>query len=78
MDLIFDFVYGNKNKRYFFFPDVTNSTRTQLALGTGEFEKFTVGSEGTITFCLKELRALLQFAENTNLSVNMHFENAGK
>ncbi|RLU17917.1 hypothetical protein DMN91_010156 [Ooceraea biroi] len=45
---------------------MANTTRTQLALGIGEFERYTVSenSQTSITFCLKELRSLLTFSEN--------------
>ena len=61
------------------FSDLTNETRTQLVLGSGEFENYTIGSNtSVITFCLKELRALLHFAEGSNLVVHIHFETAGR
>ncbi|XP_026828941.1 cell cycle checkpoint control protein RAD9A [Ooceraea biroi] len=59
---------------------MANTTRTQLALGIGEFERYTVSenSQTSITFCLKELRSLLTFSENVGVPVSVHFETAGR
>ncbi|XP_043938151.1 cell cycle checkpoint control protein RAD9A [Protopterus annectens] len=51
---------------------------TELSLSPDEFEFFQVLEEADITFCLKELRGLLSFAESSNLLVNIHFDSAGK
>ncbi|XP_029155796.1 cell cycle checkpoint control protein RAD9B isoform X2 [Nylanderia fulva] len=57
---------------------MVNTTRTQLAFGIGEFDRYTVGNETTITFCLKEIRALLNFSESIGVPVNISFETAGR
>lgn len=62
----------------YFCLDMINTTRTQLALGVGEFERYTVGNQTVITFCLKEFRALLTFSESVGVPVTAHFETAGR
>jgi cell cycle checkpoint control protein RAD9A len=54
------------------------AVRTELCLEPLEFDSLTVGADTTVTFSLRELRALLQFAEATNLPVSAHFEVAGR
>ncbi|XP_015514867.1 cell cycle checkpoint control protein RAD9A [Neodiprion lecontei] len=58
--------------------DLSKVTRTQLALGVGEFEEHKIGKDTAITFCVKEFKALLSFAEAVSLPVSIHFEAAGK
>ncbi|CAG04785.1 unnamed protein product, partial [Tetraodon nigroviridis] len=50
---------------------------TELCLGPDEFDQFAVQNHKSITFCLKELRGLLVFAESTSLPVSMHFDEPG-
>jgi len=57
---------------------MVNTTRTQLAFGTGEFDRYVMGNETTITFCLKEVRALLTFSESIGIPMNINFETAGR
>lgn len=57
---------------------MSNITRTQLALSVGEFERYVISTGTTITFCMKELRAILTFAELANVPISIHFESAGK
>lgn len=58
--------------------DVKNSVRTELNLNAGEFEGYSVGTPTAVTFCLKELRAVLLFAEPIRMPVNIYFDTAGK
>ncbi|CAJ1058440.1 cell cycle checkpoint control protein RAD9A [Xyrichtys novacula] len=50
---------------------------TELCLASDEFDHFAVKSHGSITFCLKELRGLLVFAESTGLPITMYFDEPG-
>uniref|UniRef100_A0A8C7W9V9 Cell cycle checkpoint control protein n=1 Tax=Oncorhynchus mykiss TaxID=8022 RepID=A0A8C7W9V9_ONCMY len=50
---------------------------TELCLSSDEFDHFAVGAQTSITFCLKELRGLLVFAESTGLPVSMYFDESG-
>ncbi|KAF5904955.1 cell cycle checkpoint control protein RAD9A, partial [Clarias magur] len=50
---------------------------TELCLSSEEFDHFAIGSQTSITFCLKELRGLLVFAETAGLPVSMYFEEPG-
>lgn len=61
-----------------FFAGLSHGTRTQIALAVGEFEQYNIGSSANVTFCLKELRAILSFAEIVNLPISVNFEDAGR
>lgn len=52
--------------------------RTELGLLAGEFEKFAVIQPVSLTFCLKQLRAVVAFAEPAGLPVNIYFEIPGR
>lgn len=43
-----------------------------------EFEQYKIGEDTTITFCMRELRAILNFAESMNISITANFDTAGK
>lgn len=58
--------------------DLTKIIRTQISLKASEFDSYTVGTETTITFTLKEFRALLAFAEALSLPLQLHFETTGR
>ncbi|XP_041707669.1 cell cycle checkpoint control protein RAD9A [Coregonus clupeaformis] len=51
---------------------------TELCLSSDEFDHFAVGAQTSITFCLKELRGLLVFAESTGLPVSVYFDEPGR
>ncbi|XP_036406804.1 cell cycle checkpoint control protein RAD9A [Megalops cyprinoides] len=50
---------------------------TELCLSAEEFDHFAVGTHTRITFCLKELRGLLMFAESSGLPVSVYFDEPG-
>lgn len=50
---------------------------TELCLASEEFEHFAVQAHNSITFCLKELRGLLVFAESTGLPISIYFDEPG-
>ncbi|CAN9515017.1 unnamed protein product [Ophioblennius macclurei] len=50
---------------------------TELCLASDEFDHFAVQAQNSITFCLKELRGLLVFAESTGLPVSIYFDEPG-
>ncbi|XP_014253990.1 cell cycle checkpoint control protein RAD9A [Cimex lectularius] len=51
--------------------------RTELSFHPTEFESYTIGNPSCVTFCFKELRAVLAFAEPSNLSVKISFDMPG-
>ncbi|XP_066574710.1 cell cycle checkpoint control protein RAD9A isoform X2 [Amia ocellicauda] len=51
---------------------------TELCLSAEEFDLFTVNQSVDITFCLKELRGLMAFAESSGLPVCVHFDLPGR
>ncbi|KAJ8382390.1 hypothetical protein SKAU_G00031680 [Synaphobranchus kaupii] len=51
---------------------------TELCLSAEEFEQFTVSCPTRITFCLKEMRGLLMFAESSGLPVSLYFDEPGR
>ncbi|XP_071401129.1 cell cycle checkpoint control protein RAD9A-like isoform X1 [Centroberyx affinis] len=50
---------------------------TELCLASDEFDHFSVQAQNSITFCLKELRGLLVFAESTGLPISIYFDEPG-
>ncbi|KAJ6646896.1 Cell cycle checkpoint control protein RAD9A, partial [Pseudolycoriella hygida] len=51
--------------------------RTKLTLKSQEFSEYHISVPTTITFCLKELRAILNFADALSLDMTINFETAG-
>ncbi|XP_045885644.1 cell cycle checkpoint control protein RAD9A isoform X2 [Micropterus dolomieu] len=51
---------------------------TELCLASDEFDHFAVQAHNSVTFCLKELRGLLVFAESTGLPISMYFDEPGR
>ncbi|XP_034037057.1 cell cycle checkpoint control protein RAD9A isoform X2 [Thalassophryne amazonica] len=50
---------------------------TELCLASDEFEHFSVRTHTSITFCLKELRGFLLFAESSGLPISLYFDEPG-
>lgn len=59
-------------------PDPNKVVHTVVHLDPDEFENCQVGVDTDITFCLKELRAILGFAEALNMPININFESGGR
>ncbi|PSN30763.1 Cell cycle checkpoint control protein RAD9A [Blattella germanica] len=57
--------------------EMTKGVRTELCLGPREFDQYNIEMDTSITFCLKEFRALLQFAEAVSLPIVANFETGG-
>ncbi|KAM6466073.1 cell cycle checkpoint control protein RAD9A [Liasis olivaceus] len=51
---------------------------TEMCLSEDEFQAFHIKQETQITFCLKEFRGFLSFAESSNLSLDIHFDIPGR
>lgn len=47
------------------------------AVRPDEFQSYAIGAETSITFSLRELRAILNFADALSLDVLVNFETAG-
>ncbi|XP_077465007.1 cell cycle checkpoint control protein RAD9A isoform X2 [Stigmatopora argus] len=55
----------------------SKATLTELFLTSEEFKHFAVRAQTSITFCLKELRGLLPFAETVGLPISIYFDEPG-
>ncbi|KAL7286043.1 hypothetical protein TKK_0019652 [Trichogramma kaykai] len=58
--------------------NVSNETRTQCNFSVGEFDEYNIESDTIITFCLKELRAILSLADILSQPIDIHFERPGR
>lgn len=65
-------------KNYFEESDSKKQMITEVKLHLDEFNSCDIGVSTEITFCLKELRAILSFVEVTNLPVKINFDTPGK
>lgn len=57
--------------------DIRKMLRTELSLQSSEFDIYDVGEGSCITFCIKEIRPLLAFAEHMSLPVIIQFSSSG-
>ncbi|XP_014734221.1 PREDICTED: cell cycle checkpoint control protein RAD9A [Sturnus vulgaris] len=58
--------------------DPSKTMVTELWLAEDEFQSVAVAPGSHITFCLKEFRGLLSFAEASNLPLTIHFDEPGR
>jgi len=58
--------------------DPTKCVRTGIDLAKEEFEDFNVAQSTHVTFCLKELRAILSFSEACQIELQCRLEGAGQ
>lgn len=59
-------------------PEPNRVIHTEMMLAPEEFDNYQIGVDTEVTFCLKELRAILTFAEFSSQPINMHFETSGR
>ncbi|GBL75546.1 Cell cycle checkpoint control protein RAD9A [Araneus ventricosus] len=59
-------------------PDPNKVVHTELTLESEEFELYEVDQETKITFCLKELKAVLNFCEGFNVPVSIKCQTGGR
>ncbi|XP_014670806.1 PREDICTED: cell cycle checkpoint control protein RAD9A-like isoform X2 [Priapulus caudatus] len=59
-------------------PDPSKVVQTEVTLAPEEFDNYQVGVDTEVTFCLKELRAILAFTEAVGQPLAAYFETAGK
>lgn len=62
----------------FFIHSVSHETRTQLVFGAGEFDEYAIETDTAVTFCMKELRAILHFSEALAQPIEINFDKPGK
>ena len=58
--------------------DPAKVIHTKIVLVAEEFEKFQIGVDTEVTFCLKELKSIILFADSSGQNMDIHFESAGK
>ncbi|KAM9658366.1 cell cycle checkpoint control protein RAD9A isoform 2-T2 [Trichechus inunguis] len=51
---------------------------TEMSIGEEDFQQLQAQEGVAVTFCLKEFRGLLSFAESANLSLSIHFDAPGR
>lgn len=51
---------------------------SEIGIVAAEFDDYRIGIDTSVTFCLKELRAILLFTEAINHTLSLKFETAGK
>ncbi|KAF5905345.1 cell cycle checkpoint control protein RAD9B isoform X1, partial [Clarias magur] len=61
----------------YFDEEIDRVMYTEMFLHPDEFDFFHLRLDSDITFCLKELRGLLAFAESHGLQVSVHFGSSG-
>ncbi|XP_043233793.1 cell cycle checkpoint control protein RAD9A-like isoform X4 [Amphibalanus amphitrite] len=59
-------------------PDPGKAIRTALALNPAEFDGYSIGAECEVTFCLRELRAVLLFSEPLAAPLTVNFDGPGR
>ncbi|PIO33070.1 hypothetical protein AB205_0215020 [Aquarana catesbeiana] len=57
---------------------ISKVMHTEVHLNPEEFINFQIGTDSEVTFCLKELRGFLSFAEATSALIMVHFNKPGK
>ncbi|KAK7067918.1 Cell cycle checkpoint control protein rad9b [Halocaridina rubra] len=57
--------------------DQTKAVSTSVGMKRGEFNEYSIRDEGEVTFCLKELRALLGWSDPCCAAVAFHFIGPG-
>jgi len=58
--------------------DEKKQVHTELSMQPGEFVDYNIVEDASITFCLKELRSLLMFAEYLQLPISASFSQGGQ
>ena len=58
--------------------DSKKTVHTELNMTSAEFDFFDIKEKSSVTFCLKELRAFISFADAYSLPVSVCFDVGGK
>jgi len=58
--------------------DMKKRVHTELQMQPGEFEHFNVVQDASVTFCLKELRSIIMFADTIALPISAAFNSGGE
>ncbi|KAM5191731.1 cell cycle checkpoint control protein RAD9B [Mantella aurantiaca] len=57
---------------------ISKVMHTEVHLNPEEFNDFQIGINSEVTFCLKEVRGFLSFAEATSALISLHFSKSGQ
>nr|XP_015289649.1 cell cycle checkpoint control protein RAD9A isoform X11 [Macaca fascicularis] len=60
------------------FDSTAKAMVSEMCLGEEDFQQLQAQEGVAITFCLKEFRGLLSFAESANLNLSIHFDAPGR
>lgn len=58
--------------------DECEGLRTEISVNKSEFDNFKIEKETEVTFCLKELRAVLLFSDGVSLPLTFNFSTSSK
>ena len=58
--------------------DGGTGVRTEMTMTAGQFEDYAMPTDTTVTYCLKELRAIINFADTVAEPISACFSTAGE
>ena len=58
--------------------DAKKTVHTELTMQPSEFEEYAIDLEASVTFCLKELRSIISFADSMGLPISACLSEGGR